>query len=403
MPLPEPLRPLETPAFRLYLAGQAVSLVGTWMQQMAQGWVVTRLTSSASMVGTLALATALPMALFGLKGGQTADRFSRRRILLVTQSTMAVLALGLGLLAYSGALGLVHVFVFATLLGLAGAFDLPAAQSFAPELVPKDQIPRAVALVQAIFHGSRLIGPALAGLAIDRFGEGSAFMANAASFLFVIACLVAIAPSAGAPAARRAATEGGAGEGFRQLRRDPVLAKLFFLVLACMSLSFPFIIALLPFYARYVVGADASGMGTLMSTSGLGALSGTIVLVLAGGRAWRTRIGLGAVIVPLALAGLAMQRALGSALPLLLALTFGTSLFMGTISQTVQLRVPNEVRGRVMALFTVGMTVLMPTSSFLLSLGAERAGLPALMTGAGVVFGVVSLSVLFTLPRERHG
>jgi MFS family permease len=411
--LPLPLRPFASRFFLIYWAGQAISFVGTWMQQMAQSWVVTRLTDSASIVGALALVGAVPMALLGLKGGQLADKSSRRNILLITQAALGLLALGLSILAFAGKLALPHLFVFAACHGVVTAFDLPAAQALSPELVPQEEIPRAIGLMQAIFHGSRFIGPALAGIAIERLGEGSAFLANAISFMAVIVSLLAIPASprgvSGAPA--RPASKGGGGgaskgsggigEGMRYVRGEPVVGRLLLLLFTCMLLAFPFLVSLMGYYARYVVSAGPADMGRVMSTSGLGALAGTALLVFVGGRAWRARITAGLVFIAGALVGLGSVRTIGAALPLVAGLSLGISLYLGTIMQVVQERVPNELRGRVMAVFTVGMTSLMPLSSFVLALCADAVGLPRMMIGCGAAFGAVSLMLALSLPSKE--
>jgi MFS family permease len=399
VPLPAPLRPLESRDFRRYWAGQAVSLVGTWMQQMAQGWVITRLTSNATVVGALVVVGALPMAVLGLAGGQLADRVSRRTILLVTQAVMGLLALGLAALTFAGALKLPHLFAFAALLGVAAAFDLPAAQAFAPALVAREDIPRAIGLMQAIFHGSRLVGPALAGIVIERFGEGSAFLANGVSFLAVIVSLLSIRPHDGR--ARGRPTGGGPGEGIRIVRSDPLLRKLLALLLTCMLLAFPFQVALMAYFVRYVLHAQADDLGHVMSASGLGAVTGASMLVVVGARAWRTRITCGLVLITAGLVGLGATTRIGAAVALVTGLSLGISLYLGTLMQVVQQRTPDEVRGRVMALFTMGMTSVMPLSSLLLSAAADAVGLQRLMTVCGATFGVAAATIASLLPRAE--
>ncbi|APR86790.1 transporter, putative [Minicystis rosea] len=401
MKLPTPLRPLENRDYRVYWTGQLVSLVGTWMQQMAMGWVITRLTSRALVVGALTLVGALPMALLAFKGGQLADRLNRRNILIATQAVMGLLALSIAALAYTGRLSLAWIFVFSALLGVAAAFDLPAAQAFAPELVAPEDIPRAVALMQAIFHGSRLIGPAVAGLAIERWGEASAFLANGLSFLAVIASLLAIpavrpARDGGGP--RRGG--GGMGEGLAYVKSDPVIKRLILLLFACMTFAFPFVVSLMAYYARYVVHATAADMGRIMSTSGLGAVIGSSILVLVGARAWRQRIGVGVVLVTTGVIGLAFARTTLVATVFVSAFSVGTSFYLGTITQVVQQRVPNHVRGRVMALFMMGMTSLMPISSLVLAALVDVVGFERLLLGCGAIFGVVTASLALTLPPD---
>jgi MFS family permease len=396
--LPAPLRPLASRDFRVYWVGQAVSLVGTWMQQMAMGWVITRLTSRAVVLGALTLAASVPMATLAFKGGQLADKRSRRDILIVTQAILGLLALGLSVLAFKNAIGLPHLFAFSFLLGIATAFDLPAAQAFAPELVPPEDIPRAIALVQAIFHGSRLVGPALAGIAIERWGEGSAFLVNGLSFLAVIGSLLAIPR---VREGRRGPPRGGGiGEGIAYVKSDATVKRLLILVWACALLAFPFLAALMPYYARYVVSADAAEMGRIMSTSGLGAVLGAGLLVVLGARGWRVRIGVGLVLITTGIAGLGFARSVGVATAFVTAFSLGVALYLGTTTQVMQQRVPNEVRGRVMALFMIGITAIMPISALILASLADVVGMPHLMQGAAVVFFVVTATIASSL-REH--
>jgi MFS family permease len=369
------------------------------MQMLTLGWVLTRLTSRALVLGAMALASALPATALALQGGKLADRASRRDILVFTQAALGLLALGLAALSFSGALALPHLFVFAALLGVVTSFDLPAAQAFAPELVPREDIPRAVALMQAILHGSRLVGPAIAGVAIELWGEGSAFLANGVSFLAVIASLVAIPAGrsgAGAPARGR----GGAAEGVRYAWGEPVVRRLLALVFACMVLVFPFTTTLMPYYARYVVHADASEMGAIMSTSGFGAVAGAAALVVFGARAWRWRVAGGLACAAFGIVGLGLTRGVTAALPLVASQAFGVSVLLGTISQVVQERVPNAVRGRVTSLVVLGRTSVMPLASLALAALADAAGFERLMIGCGAAFGVLSAAIAAALPRD---
>jgi MFS family permease len=381
----------------VYWLGQAVSLVGTWMQQMAQGWVVTRLTPSATALGALAVASALPMAGFGWKGGELADRLSKRNILIVTQVAMMVLALAFAGLAFSGGIALWHVFVLSILLGAATGFDLPASQALAPELVEPTQIPRAVAMMQAAFHGSRLIGPALAGVLIQSFGEGSAFLVNAVSFVAVIVSLCMI-PARTAPP-REGPVDRSLGAGVRYVKGDAVASGLFLLIVLAMVFSFPFNTILMVHYARHALGTDAAGMGTLMSASGLGALTGASWMVFASARSRPARIVLGLCVCAASLTGLGAASELDSATVLVAVLSFGTSLYLGTITQTIQSRVPHALRGRVMALFGMAFTSVLPLSGLALAALADAFGLRRVLLGSAVAFLAAALPIVLRTIR----
>jgi MFS family permease len=359
---------------------------------------MTRLSASASALGLLTLTSSLPMIALGMKGGELADRFEKRRILILTQFLLMLLAFALSALVWSGALRLGHLYAFALLSGVALAFDLPASQAFAPELVVPAQIPQAIGMMQAIFHGGRLVGPAIAGVLIQRFGEGSAFFANGVSFLAVIGSLLAIAPSG--PAKKGRSRGGGLGEGLRYVGQDTITRSLLTLVVLCMALAFPFLVVLMAFYVRYVLRAGVSGMGTMMSASGLGAMAGAILLVFVGPSSWRIRLWLGVLGIAVAVASLAVTTRLAVAACLSLLLSFATSQLLGTTNQTIQIRVPPALRGRVMALYGIAFTSVMPLSGLLLSLLADATGLVRLMKICAVLFATFGTVLLVQLGRE---
>jgi MFS family permease len=275
---------------------------------------------------------------------------------------------------------------------------LPAAQAFAPELVQPDEIPQAVALIQSAFHGSRLIGPAAAGVLIARFGEGSAFLVNGLSFLAVIASLLAIS-SRQIPATSGRGS-GGLGAGIRYTANDALTRSLLVLATATLGLAFPFVIVLMPYYARHVLGGDAAAMGSIMSGSGLGALLGATSLLVMQPSWWRGRLWLGGFDVAAALVALSLNRSLHLAIAFSAMMSLGTALLMGTIMQVVQRRVPNELRGRVMALFGMAFTSVLPIAGLLLAAFADGIGLRRLMGGCAASFLLLVVVMLVRVPRE---
>jgi predicted MFS family arabinose efflux permease len=309
-----------------------------------------------------------------------------------------LLALAFAALAFSGLLVLWHVFLLSALLGVVTAFDLPAAQAFAPDLVEPKLIGRAVAMMQAIFHGSRLIGPAFAGFLIERTGEGSAFLANGVSFLAVIASLLAI-PTGYRSTEKAARRDGSLLAGVRYVRSDTITRGLMLLMLWVLMLSFPFIIVLMVYYAKHVISVDARGMGAMMSGSGLGAMTGATVIVFASTASWRGRLWVGVAAIAGALVGLSMNHLLLPAIALTTVLSLGSSLCMGTINQAVQQRVPDELRGRVMALFAIAFTGVLPLSGLVLSLLSDAVGLPLVMLACGPLFAVLAAGVIARLPK----
>jgi MFS family permease len=398
--LPSALHVLHNRDFRLYWSGQAISLTGTWMQVMAQGWVVTRLSTSAAVLGALNVAGTLPMLLLAMIGGALADRKEKRRILIVTQILMMLLAFALSWLVFSHRIVLWHIFAIAVLLGIVMAYDFPAAQAFPPELVQPAEIPQAVALLQAIFHGSRLIGPAVAGFMVARFGEGSAFMVNGLSFLAVIATLVLIPDrhrTGDAPARRL----GGIGEGFRYVRRERLVGSLMTLSALTTSFVFPFVAVLMVYYVRHVLGSDARGMGVLMSASGLGALTGAMVLLFGNTNTFRRWLLAGILGCGVAMLGLSFAHHLRTAVPFAIVLSFSVSSLMGRISQTIQRVVPNELRGRVMAVFAMTFTAIMPYGALLLAGVADLVGFAHMLQICVVLYSSLGLLILARVPA-RH-
>ena len=398
MKLPAALHVLHNRNYRLYWGGQAISLTGTWMQVMAQGWVVTGLSGSASVLGALNVVNTLPILLLSVVGGTLADHREKRRILIVTQIGMMLLAFTLATLVIAEGIALWHVFVVGTLLGVVTAFDLPAAQAYPPELVRRDEIPQAVALMQAIFHGSRLAGPALAGVLVARFGEGSAFLANGLSFLAVIATLLLIPDRRRSEHEAASRPRGGMGAGFRYVRAEPLVGKLMALTGITMIFVFPYLIVLMVYYARHFLATDARGMGAVMSASGFGALAGALVLLFGKARTLRRWLLVGVLGCSLGLYGLALTRQLAAAVVLVTLMSFSVSSFMGRISQTIQQVVPNELRGRVMGIFAMTFTGLLPYAALLLSTLSDLIGFGVVLRICAVSFAVLAGGLLTRLP-----
>lgn len=404
MRLPAALSVLRNPRFRLYWIGQSISLTGTWMQIMAQGWVLTRLSSAAVVLGILNVVGALPILLLSVYAGHLADRGSKRRILLVTQFALMMLAFALAYLAFSGRIALWHIFALAFVSGIATAFDLPAAQALPAELVEPAEIPRVVALMQAVFHGSRLVGPALAGLLMAQLGEGSAFFANGVSFIAVIATLIAIGDATRARRAPRPGSSGGMGAGFRYIRSEPLARGLVTLTALTTSLVFPLLIVLLLYYVRHVLKTDARGLGLLMSVSGLGSLTGAMALLFARDETLKRWLLTGILGIGITMTGIAVSRTLPVALPFMLVLSFCVSSFMGRIAQTIQHQVPDELRGRVMAVYGMAFTGLLPYAALLAAFLTDKIGFQMTILLSVGLYVIGALTILARLPAPQlHG
>jgi MFS family permease len=383
--------------FRLFFSGQVVSLVGTWMQQVAQGWLVLTLTGDPFWLGVVATAQFLPVMALGLFAGILADVLPKRQTLIAVQVVMMTLAIILTILIAAGVVQVWMIIVLALLLGCANAVDMPVRQAFAIEMVGPRDVGNAVALNSAMFNGARVVGPALAGLTIGAFGMAPAFAINALSFLAVLialslmrdeelhrARLVPRPRSVGAVMANLR-------EGLSFVRHTPlVLLALTTLGLAAtFGMNFQVVIPPL----AQALGSDASGYGFLMTAAGLGALTAALTLVI-GGRPKPVRIALGAIVLGVASILLAMSTAYPLSLLLMIPIGAGGITMAVTANAAIQLAVPDGLRGRVMSVYTTIFSASMPVGGLLMgvlasSLGIFEAiaigGVLSLLTGVGAL------------------
>ena len=390
---------LRNREFALFWSGQAVSQTGTWMQQFAQGWVVTNLASSAFALASVNLAASIPILLLTPFGGVAADRMDRRRILLVTQSVLAMLAVALGMLIHAGHLHLWHIWLIAGLLGVATAYDLPAYQSFFPHLVEREDLPQAIALNQATFHGSRIIGPAIASWFVAAWGMAAAFFANGASFLAVIGSLLVIKPRAaiGGTAHRKLSL----AEGVRYVREQPQIMALLGLTVVTTTFVFPNAATLMPYYAKHVLGIGPGGLGVLMAVSGVGAFLGAVFLLVLPRRSRLFWIATALVVITLALCALAWSRHLAFSVTAVGIVSFGIASTLGVSSTMVQESVPDALRGRVMSLYSLAFTGVAPFAALAIARLTDLIGMRRELTMAAVLYGVCG-AVLIPMLRRTH-
>jgi MFS family permease len=396
------LRALRNREFALFWGGQAVSQTGTWMQQFAQGWVVTTLAPSALALASVNLAASIPALILMPFGGVMADRMERRRILLITQWSMAVLAVLMGALVLTGHLRLLHVWLIALLLGLATAYDLPAYQSFFPQLVEREDLPQTIALNQATFNGSRIIGPALAAWFVARWGMAAAFFANGASFLAVIGCLLLIQPRP-ATAKGPANTRHFMAEGLRFARRQPQTLALFGITAITTMFVFPNVSILMPFYVKHVLQVGPGGLGAIMAVSGAGAFLGAICLLALPRSARMGWIMSALVVIKLALFALAWSHNLGLTIAAVAILSLGISSSLGVASTMVQESVPDALRGRVMSLYALAFTGVMPFAALAVARLADVIGMRRELIVSVVLYGICGMLLLRMLRKTNHG
>lgn len=397
-----PLAALRHRNFRLFYAGQMLSLAGSWMQTTAQGWLVLELTDSELLLGLVTAAGAAPVLLFTLYAGVVADRMDKRRILLAAQAAALVMALVLGVLTGTGHVTVGWLLVLVFLAGTASAFEVPTRQSFFVELVGKEDLTNAIALNSSAFNLTRIIGPAVAGWVIGAVGIAACFYANAVSFVFVLAGLVAIRLPPFQRPERTASTLENLREGLAFIRGDRLVRTLVWTIAAMSILAFPYSM-LLPVFARDVLGVGATGLGWLLSASGAGALAGGIALALFGGRVRRGPLLLGSsTAFAIFLAGFALSRSFALSLVLLAGAGFTVILNNATVNALLQSLVPNQLRGRVMSVYVFMFLGMAPLGSLQAGALAGVVGAPvAVALGAGALL-VVVVCVGVLVPEVRR-
>jgi MFS family permease len=399
---PSGLRALAHPNFRLYWSGQLVSLAGTWMQTAAQQWLVYRLTGSPLSLGTVMFANTLPNMLFMLFAGVVADRNDKRRIILVTQTTMMVLAFALAALTFSGVVQYWHVVVMAALLGTANAFDMPARQSFTVEMVGKEDLTNAIGLNASAFNIARLLGPAVSGLMVAAVGEAWSFAINGASFLAVLSGLLLMRfPERPRPApAHSALLE--LSEGFRYLLNTPVIRLLVGTIVMPAIFGYNYI-ALLPIFAGDILRIGAGGFGLLMSSVGGGALVGALTLATVGGRLRRGRmVTIGALVFSMAQFGFALSRWQWLSMAFLVFTGWGMSTQLATTNTLIQSHVADRMRGRVMATYMWVLVGLAPPGALVVGAVAEAWGAPLTVAVCSALCGLVALLFIWRAPQIRR-
>ncbi len=360
------LRALRSRNYRLFVAGQSVSLVGTWMQQVAMSWLVYRLTGSAFLLGVVGFTSQIPTFLLAPVAGVLADRWNRRRLLMVTQALAMVQAALLAAAVISGLVQIWHIIVLSLLLGVVNAFDIPIRQSFVVEMVAhREDLGNAIALNSSMVNGARMIGPTIAGLLVASVGEGICFMLNSISYLAVLLALAAmrLAPRPHHRAERRHV--------FHELREGFTYAfgfgpiRSILLLIALVSLTGMPYAVLVPVFAKEILHGGAHTFGFLMTAGGCGALAGTVYLA-----SRKSVIGLGRVIVlssvlfAAGIAVFAVSRYFVLSMASMTLAGFGAMTLVASCNTVLQTILEEDKRGRVMSFFTVAFVGIAPFGSF---------------------------------------
>jgi MFS family permease len=368
---------LSVPNYRRYYGGQAISLIGTWMQMTAQAWLVLSLSHSSTTLGLIVALQTLPVLLLGPYGGVVADRVDKRRLTIALQTAMGMQALLLGVLTVAGVVQVWQIGILAALLGFNNAFENPARQSFMLEMVGPDHLRNAVSLNSVLANTARMIGPAVAGILIATVGEGVCFLINAASFVAVIGSLVTLDLTRLNPTEPTPRARGQLREGFRYVRQTPELAVPLLMMAAVGCLTYEFQVSL-PVMASRGLHVGSTGFGFMTGAMGFGAVLGGLLV------AARGKIGVRPLVAAAGGFGVTMSlAALAPGLPVeLIALMFvgwASISFMSMGNSTLQLTAEPNMRGRVMSLWFVsfqGSTPIGgPIVGWLMAVAGARAGL----------------------------
>ena len=400
MTFPHGLRALNHRDFRRFYCAQIVAQVGSWMQLVSQSWLVLQLTGSPLKLGLISTLQFAPVLLFSVVSGAVADRLPKRRVLVATQATLAGQAFLLGLLVATGLVEYWHVAVLGLVLGFASVSDQPARQSYVVEMVGRDDVANAVALNSASFNAARIIGPAVAGVVIGRWGVVPSFFANAAGFVGVILTLLRLgAPGLPSREARAPMLE-AIREGFAYALGTPRVRLALGLVFGVSLCVFNFTVYV-PLLAKTVLGLGAEGFGFLMAALGVGAVAGALTVGMLGTREPPVAAMFGAAGIAFAmLLGLGLARHFWVAAALLFVTGYFGLLLMATCNTAMQLSAPDALRGRVMSLYTWLSGGVFPIGAFIVGAIAEAWGVSAAFLWNGTL-GLAVLAALALWWRVR--
>lgn len=394
---------LKHPNFRLWFSGQIVSLIGTWMQATAQGYLVYELTASPIMLGIVGFANGIPVWLFSLYAGIIADRISRKRLIIITQGSMMILAFILAILTFTDTIRAWHIVIMALLLGTANAFDAPARQSFVVDMVPREDLTNAIALNSSVFNLGTIIGPSVAGLVYAWLGPAWCFTINGMSFIAVLTALARMRIAARTPVlTNERSIKRNLTEGLRYAFGDKNIRVMLIMLTAAAVFGFG-LLNLMPAWATHVLGGDVRTNGLLLSARGLGSLIGALMIAYLGARIVRGKLWtLGSLVMPVALIIFALVRTLPVSLLMLVVMGWSLMSVVNLTNALIQTHIPDELRGRVMSVY-----ILLFQGGF--PIGALVAGyLAGITSEALTVFAfacvilVVAIAIQLRQPSIRN-
>lgn len=396
-------RALRHPNYRLFVFGQSVSLIGTWITRIASSWLVYRLTDSEFLLGLVTFVGQIPALVLSPVAGVYIDRWNKHRVLVITQALAMCQSAMLAFLTLTGRITVGDVLLLQGLQGLINAFDTPARQSFVVQMVEdRGDLPNAIALNSALVNGSRMVGPAIGGVLIAAVGEGWCFALDALSYVFVIGSLLAMKVTLAAKQADRTPVITALAVGFKYVSGFAPVRSGLLLVALVSALGMPYQV-LMPVMAADVLGGGANTLGVLMTATGLGALLGSVYLasrhtVLGLGR----RIAQASMLFGVALIAFAASTNLWLSLALLPLTGAGFIVTLAATNTVVQTVVPEPLRGRVMSFYTMAFLGTAPVGSLFAGLAAERIGAPATIATGGAACLVAGAWFYSRLPRLRE-
>ena len=388
--------------YRLWFMGQLVSLMGTWMQSTAQGYLIYQITNSPVYLGLVGFIGGLPTWLFTLFGGVVADRIPRRTLMVITQTFMMILAFILAALTFTHTVQPWHILVLAFLLGVANAFDSPARVSFVIELVPRADMTNAIALNSTMFNIATVVGPSVAGLTYAAFGPAWCFTINGLSFIAVIVALLLMRFQLEALPARRSNALADAAEGLRYVFTHRMVLSLNGAVGLVSVFGFG-LMNLLPVWATDVLHGDVTTNGLLVSARGFGALISALMLASLGksrvrGKMWMV----GALVMPVALFFFSWIRWIPLSLGVMVVIGWGLMMITNNSNALIQSEVPDSLRGRVMGIYALVFNGAIPIGALVAGAVAERIGAPWTATISAVVLFAGAVAAWIFLPDIRR-
>ena len=394
-------RALRHRNYRLFFLGQLISLVGTWMQQTAMSWFVYQITNSKFLLGLVAAVGSAPMMLSSVWGGALADLYPKRSILVATQSAQMLCAFLLAAGVCLGFASPLFIIIVAALNGIAMGFDMPARQAFTVEMTNREDLLNAISLNSSIVNGARVVGPSVAGLMIGSVGVAMCFFLNGVSFIAVIAGLLMMRLPPFEPKVHVASAGEHAWNGIVYSMKHPRVRMILVLFLAVGVFGWSYAV-LMPAFARDVLGRSANGYGVLMSASGLGALVGALIVATYGHLFTPRRLALGGVwLFAAALFAVSFTKDFVPALVLLFVGGFGMLLFFATSNTVLQTIVPDEMRGRVMGVWSLVFGAMIPLGSLEAGTVAHFLGTAFALAFGAIICVVSALVTLFVIRRRE--